>query len=264
MKIGICQMNIDYEAKEKNLIRAEKYIEKASGEEAEMILFPEMSFTGFSMNTKFIGEESGETLYRLRSFATKNKIAIGFGWVKGKKQAENHYTVIDENGNILEDYIKIHPFSYSGEDRFFIKGDRPGYFVYKDIPFGISICYDLRFPELYQYLSRKAHVILVPANWPSQRSLHWKVLLQCRAIENQVYMVGINCYGNQEKLYYSGNSCVISPQGDVLFEIHDREKLQIFELTDHVDTYRFKFPVKADRRINLYKNFYEEKNDCLF
>lgn len=256
MKIALCQFNIRYEEKEENLARAENFIQQAASDQAAMILFPEMSFTGFSMNTQLTGEEREETLEAMRKLARREGIAIGFGWVKGKSSAENHYTIVDENGEVLEDYVKIHPFSYSGEDSFFVKGSRPGSFVYKGIPFGVSICYDLRFPELYQHLSGEAHVILVPANWPKRRRLHWRSLLQARAIENQVYMIGINCCGRQGDLYYSGNSGVVSAQGEVLFEIEDREELRIFELNDDVSSCRMEFPVKADRRPSLYKEFY--------
>lgn len=256
MKIALCQFHIRYEEKEENLARAEKFIHQAASDQVAMILFPEMSFTGFSMNTRLTGEECGETLDRMRRLAVQEQIAIGFGWVKGRAASENHYTIVDETGEVLEDYVKIHPFSYSGEDSFFVKGSRPGSFVYQGIPFGISICYDLRFPELYQQLSREAHVILVPANWPKRRRLHWRALLQARAIENQVYMIGINCCGRQEDLYYSGNSGVVNAQGEVLFEIEDREELRVFELTDDVSACRTEFPVKADRRPSLYKEFY--------
>lgn len=153
--------------------------------------------------------------------------------------------------------MKIHPFSHSCEDQFFVKGVRPGSFVLNGIPFGVSICYDLRFPELYQQLSKEAHVILVPANWPVGRRSHWRTLLTARAIENQSYMIGINCYGRQGDLYYSGNSSVVTPNGEVLFDIEDKEELRIFELTDDVPLYRKEFPTKADRRPDLYKEFYE-------
>lgn len=74
------------------------------------------------MRTEIVGEEFEETLNRMKKIALLEKIAIGFGWVKGKKQSENHYTIVDKNGAVLEDYVKIHPFSYSGEDQFFCEG----------------------------------------------------------------------------------------------------------------------------------------------
>lgn len=69
-------------------------------------------------------------------------------------------------------------------------------------------------------------------------------------------MIGINCYGNQGELYYSGNSSAVMPNGEVLFDITDKEEMRIFELTDDVPLYRKQFPTKADRRPELYKEFY--------
>lgn len=284
MKIAVCQFQILFEQKQKNYVRAEKYVREAAGKEADIILFPEMSFTGFSMNTELTGETGHglETVRLISELAKQMGIAVGFGWVKRRfkenilnenmlksdtmkpdiiekdrtAQSENHYTIIDQYGEILNDYVKIHPFSYSGEDIYFSAGDKAETFFYEGICFGTSICYDLRFPELYQELSKKAHMILVPANWPDTRSVHWKTLLRARAIENQVYIIGINCYGTQGHQYYSGGSSVINPNGEILLEINDTEDMQIIDITDDVDEYREKFPVKKDRRNSLYGKFY--------
>ncbi len=101
-----------------------------------------------------------------------------------------------------------------------------------------------------------AHVILLPADWPAKRSHHWKTLLQARAIENQVYILAVNCVGQIDDLYYSGDSCVINPNGEVLQMLSDEEGLVIFELTDDVEEYRKAFPVKQDRRPELYARLF--------
>lgn len=288
MKIAVCQLDIQFEEKEENIERAREFMETAAEQRAELILFPEMSFTGFSMNTQKTGEylcvedcavgtgEDGKnaacakaggifggTSVRMKEFARRYHLAIGYGWVeKGTdgyvegSLAKNHYTVIDENGDILGDYVKLHPFRYSGEHRYFAAGTDTQTFVYRGICFGMSICYDLRFPEIYQQMSKTAHVILVPANWPAVRTAQWRTLLMARAIENQSYMIGINCYGTQEQQYYCGNSCVVTPQGEMEFEICDAQGMQIYELTDDVENMRAEFPVRQDRRPALYRTFY--------
>lgn len=262
MKIAICQLNICYENRKQNLERAEVFAQQAAKEDADMILFPEMSFTGFSMRTELTGELQNElfTLPLMQEWAKKFHIAIGFGWIKGTKQAQNHYTVVDENGVILEDYVKIHPFSYSMEDQYFQAGDKVCTFSYKGFCFGLSICYDLRFPELYQELSKQADVILVPANWPERRSLHWKALLQARAIENQAYFIGINCCGEQDGLVYSGDSAVIAPTGEILHMQSDVAAGELFCVNIENDVFKIReeFPVKRDRKVELYKSFYEK------
>lgn len=248
MRISLCQLQIEYERKEVNLNRVEKIIQEAVAQKSELLLFPEMSFTGFSMNTKLTGEENGITLRFMIQLAQRYQIAIGFGWVKNRENSENHYTVVDCDGKILGDYIKIHPFSYSGENQFFVAGGQMVAFTYKGIRFGLTICYDLRFPELYQRLSDKAEILIVAANWPKERISHWNILLQARAIENQVYMVGLNCTGIQGDLTYNGHSQVIYPDGRIYADLGEEELLETVEIQDDVATYRSKFPMRQDRK----------------
>ncbi len=218
MKIGIYQTSIEWENREKNIQKLANQLSNLKPGTIDAIFLPEMSFTGFSMNTKITGEEHEETKKQISILCKENQIAIGFGWVKNKKMSENHYTVIGQNGEELSDYIKIHPFSYSGENQFFTCGSSVSYFSLKGVKFCSFICYDLRFPELFRIASKKADIIIVPANWPQKRNKHWEILLQARAIENQIYIVGINCVGNIGGLNYCGNSCMIAPDGEVIMK----------------------------------------------
>lgn len=256
MKFAICQQKIQYEHKDTNLSNAEKFIKDSAHQGADIILFPEMSFTGFSMNTSLTGEEDYGTVDAMKELALHEKIAIGFGWVKGKNNCENHYTVIDDKGYMIADYVKIHPFSFSGEDKFFRGGDTPCTFSYKGITFGIAICYDLRFPEIFRKESGRAHVIIVPANWPKKRREHWRTLLRARAIENQVYIIGVNCVGSQQGLEYSGDSAVIDANGCIKLELDEMSQMQFLDITDDVDEIRSGFPVLPDRRYELYAKWY--------
>lgn len=257
MKAAICQFGIILKEKEQNIQKAEKRIAESAAKGCEIIFFPELSFTGFSKHISLIGDVREETVSQISRFAKMYGIAIGFGWAEhtGKK-ARNHYTVIDRKGMVLSDYIKIHPFSYSHEDEYFEGGDRLSRFSFAGMEFGTVICYDLRFPEIFQFLSRDAHFITVAANWPESRKEHWKCLLQARAIENQVYILGINCVGKQNNLYFSGDSCIINPNGEVLDMLSDQEGLIIVDLTDDVEEFRRKFPVKTDRKEDLYKKLF--------
>lgn len=251
-------MQMQWEEKEANIQKLEKRLKEAALEKAELILLPEMSFTGFSMNTDATKEavsESGygQTVSQISRLACQYGVAIGFGWVKdGGEKCENHYTVVNRYGEVLSDYAKIHPFSYSGEDEKFSGGEKMTSFQLQGIPFSGFICYDLRFPEIFQKVSGQAHVIIVAADWPARRSHHWKALLQARAIENQTYILAVNCVGMIDQLYYSGDSCVINPDGQVLASLHDEEGMIFYDLTDDTEQYRNAFPVRQDRRPELY------------
>ena len=253
MKIALYQMNIIWENKEMNYMRLEERLKETVGRDIDLFLLPEMSFTGFSMNTDATKERNMETIGRITDYARQYGVAIGFGWVKdcGEK-SENHYTIISKNGDIISDYAKIHPFSFSGEDQKFQGGDRIVNFEFGGIRFTPFICYDLRFPEIFQIASTQSHVVIIPANWPEKRRMHWKCLLQARAIENQVYIIAINCVGKIDDLVYSGDSCVINPNGDILAELSEKEGILEYELRDDVDNYRDAFRVKNDRQIDLY------------
>lgn len=256
MKIVLCQTNIKWEDKKVNIARAEKYIADMAQEETELILFPEMSFTGFSMNTEETKESDYRTVNRMKEYASQYGIAIGFGWVKDCiEKSENHYTIVDNTGKMISDYSKIHPFSYSGEDKKFRGGEDIVTFQLNGISFSTFICYDLRFPEVFQTASKTANVILMPANWPASRREHWKCLLQARAIENQVYIFAINCVGTVGNMYYSGDSCVINPDGKVIMELSAQEGIIKYELLDDVETFRNAFQVKNDRREDLYEKY---------
>lgn len=256
MKIALYQMHIIWENKKANYAQFERRLKEMNEEKVDLFLMPEMSFTGFSMNTNVTKESRLVTVNKMANYAKQYHVAIGFGWVKdcGEK-CENHYTIISKQGEILCDYAKIHPFSFSGEDEKFRGGDKIKSFIYDGIACSAFICYDLRFPEIFQIASKKVHIIFIPANWPQKRREHWRCLLQARAIENQVYIVAINCVGEIGGVDYSGDSCVINPNGEVLIELSGQEGILKYELTDDVEIFRNAFCVKDDRNEQLYYEF---------
>ncbi len=252
MNVGILQRRIIFENKEANLKALENYLELNRDRSLDLVLLPEMSFTGFSMNTELTGELNAETEENIRQLCLKYKTAIGFGWVKNKKKSENHYTVIDSSGRIISDYIKIHPFSYARENEHYISGNSLDFFELNGIVFSSFICYDLRFPELFRVASIKASVIIVAANWPQKRNEHWETLLKARAIENQVYIIGINCVGNIGEIDYCGSSCVVRPDGEMETLAYGTETNIIYDLKNDVSLFRNEFPTYKDRKDSLY------------
>ena len=95
MKIAAAQTEIKFEDKEYNLKKASELIAAAARNGAELILFPEMSFTGFSMNIRLTGEAEPVTISRMMSESEKHSIAVGFGYVRlSEGKAENHYVIL--------------------------------------------------------------------------------------------------------------------------------------------------------------------------
>lgn len=258
--MALAQTEILWEDKRTNLQKAECFAKEAHENDAQIIFFPEMSFTGFSMHTQTTGDREHETVKVICHMAKTIGIAIGFGWVElGGDRAKNHYTVVDATGNVLSDYIKIHPFSYSDEDNYFAPGNKLTHFSFNGLNIGTLICYDLRFPEPFQILAEDCDIIVVAANWPQKRSSHWKTLLQARAIECQCYILGINCCGMQQDLAYSGDSCLFAPDGTLIGGFQEKEGLLYAEIPANVDDYRHSFPTRDDRNWELYWEWYTQK-----
>lgn len=257
MKITLVQNHIIWENRDRNIAVIEKIA--AENEDTDLFLLPEMSFTGFSMNTAKTADPTGKIVSLMSDLAVRHKAAIGFGWVRNTDdKCENVYTVVDSSGRIISDYVKIHPFSYSGEDKYFSGGNKISVYKIGGIPFSTFICYDLRFPELFRAVCKDVHAVIVPANWPAKRADHWKTLLRARAIENQVYILGINCAGEINGQYYSGDSCIIDPNGKMCGMLSDMEGILKYDLTDNTETYRNAFPVLKDIRTDLCHKFRAE------
>lgn len=265
MKIALGQLQLCWEDKRANLKKVEAYLSLMKGHGIDLFLLPEMSLTGFSMHTERTKETKKETVGEIQKLAGAYQISIGVGWVMDAGElCENHYSIVTPKGEIL-DYAKLHPFRFAGETEYFKGGDALPVCEYGGFRIGVQICYDLRFPEPFQILSKQAELILVPANWPAARSEHWKCLLKARAIENMVYIAGVNCGGEMDEVPYSGDSAIYAPDGTVLkpelFCLPDScslERVQVYELQNDVSEYRTCFPMKQDRREILYQNLQKE------
>ena len=164
------------------------------------------------------------------------------------ERGENHYSIIDCEGEVSSDYVKMHPFSMAGEDQFFVKGENMVSCDVCGVRIGTFICYDLRFPVIFQKVDDDTSVVIVAANWPKVRREHWSCLLKARAIENQVYVLGINCVGMVGGVEYSGDSCVIDPHGTVLVSSQEKEELLCYEINADLKQFRENFNCRVDRR----------------
>ncbi|MDO4284897.1 MAG: nitrilase-related carbon-nitrogen hydrolase [Eubacteriales bacterium] len=271
MKLALAQMQIEWENKEANLQKVTRYLELLSHVGgADLFALPEMSLTGFSPHTDRTKEKNRESVTQMTQLSRRFQTAIGVGWVRDTGAlCENHYSIVTPHGETILDYAKLHPFRYGGEDRQFRGGGDLPVCGFGDFQIGVQICYDLRFPEPFQILSKTASLILVPANWPAPRREAWLCLLRARAIENQAYLAGINCAGQIGGLAYTGDSCLYAPDGSActgeilrLPGAPEGEQLLLFSLENDTARIRREFPVKQDRREDLYAGFYRAADDC--
>jgi omega-amidase len=251
LKIGLVQYNPKWENKLANEEKVKILTKEIS--EIDLLIFPEMTLTGFTMKAKEFAEDLKSNTYAFFSWLAKQKkCAIMYGFIeKGKKKNFNTLVHLNNQGKIINTYRKIHPFSYSTEDLFYGKGKETVVTKVKGIKAGLSICYDLRFPELYRfYAKEKVDLIIDIANWPDSRIEHWQSLLKARAIENQCFVAGVNRVGNDPKLHYNGYSSVFDPMGREVILVFDDEKVIISEIDfSMVNDVRTKLPFLNDIRM---------------
>lgn len=267
MIVALGQIDMIWEDKKISVAKAEKMISDAATKKADIIIFPEMSFTGFSMNLFQIGEKrhSSETVKKMCDLSEKYNIAIGFGWAalpeKEGEKGKNIFSVADSDGKIIAEYEKIHPFTYGGESAVYDGGENIVSFPFKNHMVSLFICYDLRFPEIFQAAAKKSDVMFVIANWPESRNIHWQTLLRARAIETQSYVIGVNCFGERDDISYSGDSMAVDAIGNILGQISGTEGVLICRLDDRAWELRKKFATGKDRKEELYYRLWHGGKD---
>jgi predicted amidohydrolase len=233
MKIAALQLDIEWENRSANFARVGQFAEESAKEGVDLLILPEMFSTGFSMNPRVTAEDSnGKTACFLRDLAKRHSMAIVGGLVlKGSSdKGRNAALVVARSGDDIATYTKTHLFSFMGEDRYHEPGTGPVVFDYEGMSCACFICYDLRFPNIFQAVAQQCQIFLVIASWPAARQEQWDVLLRARAIENQCYVVGVNRVGTGDGLPYSGGSAIIDPLGNVIKTQKESEALLISEI----------------------------------
>ncbi len=265
MRIALGQIDMGFEEKEKAMELCSRLMTEAKEKGVDFVVFPEMTLAGFTLNPEAYGEDrkNSKSLAFFKEEAKKNSVAICCGLpVYEDGISTNHCIIFDENGNQMADYAKMHPFSFGAEAKHYIGGTELQFCQVKGVPVSPLICYDLRFPEPFQILSEKSHIITVIASWPTARRDHWMTLLKARAIENQCFIIGVNRSGDGGGLSYHGDSMVISPNGEVLAHVEGGNGLTIVDIDpEEVVKVRAGFPLKADRKPELYHALWEQHHE---
>jgi omega-amidase len=229
--LGI-QLDIVWEDQPANLAKIRRCL--AGVKPGTLVVLPEMCLTGFTMADM---EDTGESLAAL---STDIRILAGL------KRNRHNEAVLFDNGREVARYAKMHPFKIAGEN--VIPGTEPVVVDCGEFRLAPTVCYDLRFPELFRAgVKRGANLFAVIANWPTPRLNHWLPLLKARAIENQSYVIAVNRCGRDPNVEYPGHSQIISPRGEVLADAGEGEgvihgTLDLPKLED----YRRQFPVLKD------------------
>lgn len=252
MKLGLVQYAPVWENPEENILKIEELI-KTSNSRFDLLIFPEMTLTGFTMKAeKFAEEIDGTGTKYFIHLAERLKTDLFAGIIeRDGKNIYNSLTHFDSFGLIKARYRKIHPYSNAQEDKSYSAGEEIVVTKIDQVKIGLSVCYDLRFPELYRlYGKERVDILINIANWPIPRIEHWKTLLKARAIENQCFMVGVNRVGDDPADQYNGCSAVYDPMGNEIVMIENSEKIIKTEIDlQTIDITRNKLPFLQDIKL---------------
>jgi omega-amidase len=248
LKVTLVQADIKWEDIEWNLQKFMNII-LADLSATDLIILPEYFTTGFTMNPHaFAKTMKSSPIKWMNSMVEKKQCAIaGSLLIKENNRIYNRLIFIDKNKKISY-YDKRHLFKMEGEESSHSPGKKK--LIIKIGQWRISplICYDLRFP-VWSRNKNDYDLLVYVANWPAARDDVWNTLLKARAMENQVYVIGVNRIGKDGRnISYSGNSLIYDPRGKIITRLtQHEEKTATFTLSlKKLNNLRKKFPVHLD------------------
>ncbi len=254
--------------KEENKVVAARLVREAASAGADLVALPELwSCHGLDKVYRENAEPvPGPTTDFLGDLAREFGVyLLGGSILEGQPGAErlsNTSTFFDPSGELTAVYHKIHLFDVKAPDREYLEsanispGDEVVTAKAGAAILGLSVCYDVRFPELYRLLAlRGAEILAVPAAFTLQTGKdHWELLLRARAVENQAYVVAPAQWGQKaDGRWTYGRSMIVDPWGTVLATCPDRDGYALARLDlDFLDGFRASFPSLANRRPEAY------------
>lgn len=260
MRAHLVQIDIAWEDKLANHRAVGALLAGARIDAGDLVVLPEMFDTGFSLRVERTADDGGESARFLADLASRHRaftvasVTVRHG---DRGMARNRALVHGPDGRQIVCYDKMHPFTFGREGERFSRGDRVATFEWsagnETIRTCPTVCYDLRFPELFRAgLDLGAEAFVVVANWPAERAAHWRALLIARAIENQAIVLAVNRCGNDPHLRYAGGSIAIDPRGRVLSEAGEVPTvLSVLLERRSIDEWRDAFPAWKDRHPGL-------------
>jgi predicted amidohydrolase len=253
MRVTSIQLEIRDRPRAETLAHVIGLLDRARG--SDLILLPELWPCGYFSFSRYDAESEpvdGPTIEFLaaRARGLGTSIFTGSFVERAGEKLFNTCLLIDPSGEVVARYRKIHLFGYQSEERRLLEQGTE--VVVKDLPWGrvgFSICYDLRFPELYRrMIDLGAEVFLIAAAWPAARLEPWLLLNRARALENQAFVFACNGAGTNGGVRLGGHSVFVDPFGRVLAEAGAGEELLSVDVDiSTVRAFRQEFTALEDR-----------------
>lgn len=266
LNISAIQMCSKIGDKQANFEKVEKLIERDVKSDVDIIILPEVWTVGWSPKHF---RESAEDINNSTTIEFLSQIAKKYkAWIIGgsfiTKEKGHYYNtcpVINRNGELITTYSKNHLFSYYGSDegKFVEMGPNPVLVDIEGIKTGLTICYDIRFPEIYRaYRKSGADLLVNCAAWGLKKPIPWECMTRCRAVENQTFMVALTQSGYIEDGEWNiGHSRIIDYKGDTISEITDQKEGAMSATINFEPMYEFREKCTC---LNDIRESYEVKN----
>ena len=261
MKVATAQISCVLGDRTANLDKVRDFASRAKDSGTELIVFPEMIDTGYSMPAikQYAAAWEEGAAAELQKIA--KQLALGIVCGISDRDGEfiyNAQVFIDASGEIVAKYRKTHLVTAAPLDErsCFSPGNEFVSCKIDTFNVGLTICYDLRFPEMCRTLAvgHNVNLFVTSSAWPSIRMEHLQILMRARAIENQCYLILANRVGTDDGVTFCGSSAIIDPTGAIVAGASvDREELLQAEISNAViDSVRTNMAVFAHRRPELY------------
>ncbi len=250
IRVAIAQQRI-LPDRDVNIMKGLSLIKRAIQVRADLVVLPEVFNTGFYTHNYELVENLEDELELILRLSEAKDMVIIAGVAEREEDKLYNSAAIVYRGEIIGKYRKTHLFPLTSEKKYFTPGNKIEVFDTPIGKVGLLICYEIRFPELARKLAKMgAEIIAVPAEFPKERIDHWRVLLQARAIENQLFVIGANCV--EGDLDYGGRSMLVDPMGKVLIEGGEYQEVMMADIDlEDIDFVRSKYPFLNDLRTEL-------------
>jgi predicted amidohydrolase len=230
LRIGLAQLRIRAGDREANRRSVRAWLQEhcISSAVPTVVVLPEIWDVGYVLDRapELADPEGAGAAAYLGGLAREFNVWFAVGSVLAATESGfvNRGQVINPQGELVAIYDKVHLIPLLEEDKYLQSGSKDCLFALEGATAGCVICYDIRFCEwLRSYALKGAAVLFVAAEWPAVRADHWRILLQARAVENMMFVVGVNCCGESAGTTFGGNSVIFDPWGRVVVEYGNEE-----------------------------------------
>jgi predicted amidohydrolase len=227
---GFLQFDVKSGDIDSNLSRVEQGLAEIAASYDQIspgiITLPELWATGFAYEKlEALSAKIPALLEDLQALSKKYKVNIAGSLPEYSENSYYNTLFITEPKGIAGTYRKQRLFNPMQEATFFTPGTKPRPIQTDLVPVGALVCYDLRFPELLrEQTTHGADLAVVSAQWPAPRIDNWRILVQARAIENQMFVVAANRCGTTGDTTFGGHSMIVAPNGSILLEAGENEE----------------------------------------